>query len=41
MSRRFIPPDSVRVRSSRFSVSENASSSSSVRSRRSFFGIPK
>ncbi len=31
MSRRFIPPDSVRVRSSFFSVSEKASSSSRVR----------
>ena len=36
-----MPPDSVRVRSSRFSVSENASSSSAVRSLRSFLGMPK
>jgi hypothetical protein len=41
ISRRFIPPESVLVRSSRFSVSEKVSSSSAARSRRSRFGIPK
>jgi hypothetical protein len=41
MSRRFMPPDSVRVRSSFLDVSENASSSSRLRSRRSLRGMPK
>ena len=41
ISRRFIPPERVRVRSSAFSVSEKVSSSSLVRSRRSRLGIPK
>ena len=36
-----MPPESVRMRSSRFSVSEKASSSSVERWRRSRLGIPK
>ena len=38
---RFMPPDSVRVRSSFFALSEKASSSSRARSRRSRRGMPK